>query len=138
VGEAQVLEEGIDDGQRRGEEDLEAVERWDEGIESPNERACTARLLLELPKLEAAFERAGGAEPTARLGLVLHLAYQRRGPFARRAELIEAIGSAAESIGDPRWIARAEPRAGAARRSRSRGRPIRRGAARPSLSPSDV
>lgn len=86
-----------------------AAEAWDEGIESPDEAACTARLLLELPNLEAAFAHSGDDPSTcARLGLVLHLAYQRRGPFARQGELIERISSAAESIGDARLIARAE------------------------------
>src|SRR5690606_19100201 len=37
-----------------------AAERWDEGIESPDEAACTARLVVELPNLEAAFERSDG------------------------------------------------------------------------------
>ncbi len=88
---------------------VEAAERWDEGVESPDEVEHTARLLLELPNLEAAFERSESDPRTlARLGLVLHLAHQRRGPFTRQRELVDRVSSAAEQTGDPRLTARAD------------------------------
>jgi predicted ATPase len=86
---------------------LEASEAWDAGIESPDEAEHTARLVIELPNLEAAHERSSG-DSLARLGLVLHMAYQRRGPFARQAELVARIRTTAEQLGDDRLRARAE------------------------------
>ena len=84
-----------------------AAERWDEGIESPDEAACTARLIIELPNLEAAFDHSDG-ELRARLGLVLHMAYQRRGPFGRQRELVERVRALAEQAGDAALRARSE------------------------------
>ncbi|MCA9609121.1 MAG: AAA family ATPase [Myxococcales bacterium] len=84
---------------------VDAAERWDAGIESPDEAEHTARLVIELPNLEAAHEHSEGLA-RARLGLVLHMAYQRRGPFARTRELVEDARAAAE--GDDRLVARAE------------------------------
>ena len=84
-----------------------AAERWDAGIESPDEAACTARLIIELPNLEAAFEHSAG-ELRARLGLVLHMAYQRRGPFGRQRELVERVRALAEPTGDAALRARSE------------------------------
>lgn len=87
---------------------LDAAERWDEGIESADEVACTSRLIVELPNLEAAYERTRDPSLRARLGLVLHMAYQRRGPFGRQAELVEHVRTLAHTIGDQALIARAE------------------------------
>ena len=86
---------------------VDAAETWDAGIESPDEVEHTARLVVELGNLEAAFERSEGAV-RARLGLVLHMAYQRRGPFGRQAELVEEARRLARASGDDRLIARAE------------------------------
>ncbi|MCB9596444.1 MAG: hypothetical protein H6719_27220 [Sandaracinaceae bacterium] len=84
---------------------VEAAERWDAGIESPDEVEHTARLVIELPNLEAAHEHSAGLS-RARLGLVLHMAYQRRGPFGRTQELVDDARACAE--GDDRLTARAE------------------------------
>lgn len=86
---------------------VEAAERWDAGIESPDEVACTAHLVVDLPNLEAALERADD-EAAARLGLVLHVAYQRRGPFSRQSELVARVRALAETLCDDRLLARAE------------------------------
>ncbi|MBX3269603.1 MAG: AAA family ATPase [Sandaracinaceae bacterium] len=83
----------------------DAAERWDAGIESPDEVEHTARLVIELANLEAAHRGSAGAT-RARLGLSLHMAYQRRGPFARMRELVEDARACAE--GDDRLVARAE------------------------------
>jgi len=82
-----------------------AAERWDAGIESPDEVEHTARLVIELPNLEAAYERSEG-RLRARLALSLHMAYQRRGPFGRMGELVDEAREHAE--GDDRLVARAE------------------------------
>ncbi|HJL16001.1 MAG TPA: AAA family ATPase [Sandaracinaceae bacterium LLY-WYZ-13_1] len=87
---------------------VEAAEAWDAGIESADEVEHTARLVVELPNLEAAFERASDAAARARLGLVLHMAYQRRGPFGRQRELVEQVRRLAGELGDDRLLARAE------------------------------
>lgn len=86
---------------------VEAAERWDEGIESPDEATCTAHLVVDLPNLEAALERADD-RAAARLGLVLHMAYQRRGPFSRQRELTDRVRALSEALGDDRLLARAE------------------------------
>jgi predicted ATPase len=77
---------------------VEAAEAWDAGIESPDEVEHTARLVVELPNLEAAFERATDPATGARLALVLHMAYQRRGPFGRQAELVQRARALAEAL----------------------------------------
>ena len=86
----------------------DAAERWDEAIESADEVASTARLVVELPNLEAAFERAPDRRTRARLGLALHLAHQRRGPFGRQRELVEEVRSIAQELGDATLSGRAE------------------------------
>ena len=86
----------------------DAAERWDEAIESSDEVASTARLVVELPNLEAAFERVGDASTRARLGLALHLAHQRRGPFGRQRELVDTVRTIAAELGDPTLSGRAE------------------------------
>ncbi|MFK7987554.1 MAG: tetratricopeptide repeat protein [Sandaracinaceae bacterium] len=93
---------------RHGAWFVEHAERWDAGIESPNEVEDTARLVVELPNLEAAYARASDPERAARLGLVLHMAYQRRGPFSHQAERVAEVLAHAESVGDARLVARAE------------------------------
>ena len=85
-----------------------AAERWDAGIESADEVAHTARLITELPNLEAAFGRIDDDGTRARLGLALHLAYQRRGPFGRQQELVDAVRALALAAGDDRSLGRAE------------------------------
>jgi predicted ATPase/Flp pilus assembly protein TadD len=87
---------------------LTSAEAWDDGIESADEAACTSRLVIELPNLEAAYERTHDPAPRVRLGLVLHMAYQRRGPFGRQAELVEHVRTLAHTIGDQRLVARTE------------------------------
>ncbi len=87
----------------------DAAERWDEGIESPDEAACTARLVIELPNLEVAYEASeDDPETAARLALVLHMAYQRRGPFGRQRELVEEARALAARSGERGLLARAE------------------------------
>ncbi len=105
---AQRTEHAADVRRRHASYYVEAAERWDDGIESPEEAECTARLIVELPNLEAAFERAEDVRARLRLGLVLHLAYQRRGPFGRQAELVSTIRAIAVEMDDARWLARAE------------------------------
>lgn len=84
---ARELAERAATEERHAEHFVDAAEAWDAGIESPDEVEHTARLIIELPNLEAAYERSRGAT-RARLGLVLHMAYQRRGPFGRQTELV--------------------------------------------------
>jgi tetratricopeptide (TPR) repeat protein len=86
---------------------LEAGERWDAGIETAAEAENTRRLIVELPNLEAALERASDDREAARFGLLLHFAYQRRGPFGRQAELVERIVESARRLADERLLARA-------------------------------
>lgn len=83
-------------------------ERWDAGIETAKEADHTRRLVLEIGNLEAAYERSR-AHPArrARLGLVLHLAYQRAGPFAAQGELVEQVVEAAEASREPELAGRA-------------------------------
>lgn len=85
---------------------LDAAERWDAGIETADEVEHTSRLVVELPNLEAAYERAEDDEQVARFGLLLHLAYQRSGPFAGQAALVERAVEAARSQGE-RLLSRA-------------------------------
>lgn len=87
---------------------VDEAEKWDAGIESPDEVEHTARLVIELPNLTAAFERTDDARTRARLGLVLHMALQRRGPFTEHAELVERVRAIARELDDARLIARAE------------------------------
>ncbi len=87
---------------------VEEAERWDAGIESPEEVEHTARLVIELPNLTAAFERADDDRVRARLGLVLHLALQRRGPFSAHDALVERTAALAHALEDDRLIGRAE------------------------------
>lgn len=93
---------------RHGAWFVDNAERWDAGIESPDEVEHTARLVVELPNLEAAYERASDPERAARLGLVLHMAYQRRGPFSHQAERVAEVLAHALALEDLRLIARAE------------------------------
>ncbi|MDD9966796.1 MAG: hypothetical protein OXR73_11255 [Myxococcales bacterium] len=77
------------------------AQRWDAGIESRDERACTARLIVELPNIEAAFERSRAASALQiRLGLLLHMAYQRSGPFTGQAALCDGLIERAAALGD--------------------------------------
>ncbi len=84
---------------------VESAERWDAGIESPDEVEHTARLVVELPNLEAAHERSEGFA-RARLGLVLHMAYQRRGPVTEMEALVTDTRD--HAVGDDRLLGRAE------------------------------
>jgi len=80
---------------------VERAHSWDAGIESEDELACTRRLMVELPNLEAAFEHsAGDAATRARLGLLLHLVYQRRGPFSGQETLCDRVIEDAAVVGD--------------------------------------
>lgn len=81
-------------------------ERWDAGIDTGDEKESTRRLVVELPNLTAAWERAdGGAR--VRLGLVLHLALQRGGAFDRQFEVTEETVDGARRLGDERFLGRA-------------------------------
>jgi predicted ATPase len=97
-----------DDAVRRHVETMvERGEAWDRGIETPDEVECTHRMVAELPNLAAAWERATLPEMRARLGLVLHMAYQRRGPFERQFEVTRQTLEAARQTDDESLQARA-------------------------------
>jgi len=102
---AEELESGGPSEARHADYFVGAAEAWDAGIESPDEVEHTARLVIELANLEAAHERSHGSA-RARLGLVLHMAYQRRGPVARMQALVDDTRDAA--VGDDRLLGRAE------------------------------
>lgn len=81
-------------------------EAWDAGIETDRELECTQRLVEELPNLLAAFERTNEPDLRARLGMVLHMALQRGGPFSRQDEITSVSLENAKRSGDDRLVAR--------------------------------
>ncbi|MGE3628645.1 MAG: AAA family ATPase [Sandaracinaceae bacterium] len=84
------------------------AEAWDAGIESKDELLHTARLVVELPNLTEAYARASDPRVKVRLGLVVHMALQRRGPFKGHRALVLDVREAAATLGDPALLAKAE------------------------------
>ncbi len=103
-----IREQGVDaDAQRRHVDALtELGERWDQGIESVDERQCTRRLTDNLPNLWAAWEHANGGV-RARLALVLHMALQRCGSPDRQDEITREALMLAADADEPALHARA-------------------------------
>ena len=93
------------DVSKRAVTNLAKREDWQRRLADIEAKARESSDKQKEQALEAAYERSEGAV-RARLGLVLHMAYQRRGPFSRMAELVDEACAIAE--GDDRLVARAQ------------------------------